>query len=121
MQYVGGKGASESAYPYRTEVRTGWPAGRYWSTIYPWLASDLTFPGTIAFMGVLGWFYARFWYEAAYRRSLLSVLLFCQITLLLFYVPANNQIGVARTSFIAFICLTIAYMTNRLTRPIRRR
>lgn len=117
-QYVGGKGASETAYPYRTEARTGWPAGMYWATIYPWLASDLTFPGTVLFMGVLGWFYARFWYEAAYRRSLLSVLLFCQLTLLLFYVPANNQIGLARTSLIAFICLSVAYVANRLTRPL---
>ena len=121
VQYVGGRGASETAYPYRTEVRTGWPAGMYWATIYPWLASDLSFPGTILFMGVLGWFYARFWYEAAFQKSLLSVLLFCQLTLLLFYVPANNQIGLARTSLIAFVCLSVAYCVNRITRPLTKR
>lgn len=115
-QYVGGKGASESAYPFRTEARTGWPAGMYWSTIYPWLASDITFPGAVAFMGLLGWFYARFWYEAAFKHSLLSVLLFVQLTMLVFYIPANNQIGLARTSLIAFVCLTLTYVMNRLTR-----
>jgi len=114
-QYVGGQGASESAYPYRTEDRTGWPALTYWCTIYPWLASDLTFPGTVFFMGLVGWFLAKFWYEAAYRRSLLAVLLFCQLMLLIAYVPANNQIGTSRASLIAFICLAGAYLLNRIT------
>ena len=56
--------------------------------------------------------------EEAYRGSLLSVLLFCQLTLLIFYIPANNQIGLARTSLIAFICLAVAYVANRITRPL---
>jgi hypothetical protein len=120
MQYVGGEGASKTAYPVRTEVRTGWPADAYWSTIYPWLASDLTFPGTVLFMGFLGWFLAKFWYEAAYKRSLLAVLLFCQLILLIAYVPANNQIGTSRTSLIAFICLAAVYVLNRVTSQGRR-
>lgn len=121
VQYFGGEGASQTAYPYRTEARTGWSATEYWSTIYPWLASDLTFPGTVLFMGAVGWFLARFWYESVNRRSLLSVLLFCQLIFLLAYVPANNQIGTSRTSLIAFVSLVAAYAVRHIrTRQVPR-
>jgi hypothetical protein len=112
VQYVGGEGASHSTYPARTEMRTGWPAGQYWATIYPWLASDLTFPGAVFLMGVVGWFLARFWYESAFERKRLSLLLFCQLGLLIAFVPANNQLGTGRTSLIAFVSLVVAYRVN---------
>ena len=115
VQYFGGQGALQSTYPARTELRTGWPAGRLWATIYPWLASDLTFPGTVVFMGVVGWFMARFWFEAAFLRSRLALLLFCQVMLLIAYVPANNQIGAGRASLIAFLTLSVAYLKRRVS------
>lgn len=114
-QYIGGKSGYESTYPARTEMRTGWLGLRYWATAYPWFASDLSFPGTIALMGVIGWFLARTWFEAAFGRSRLALLLFCQFALLIVYLPANNQIGTSRTSLIAFVCLVLLYTANRLT------
>jgi len=112
-QYIGSSGTSELTYPARTELRTGWPAGMYWATIYPWLASDLTFPGAAIFMGAVGWMFAKFWHQGAFRRSRLSLLLFCQLALLLIYVPANNQIGIGRPSMIAFLSLVAIYLFKR--------
>ncbi len=108
-QYLGGDGVQDETYPARTESRTGWPAGQLWATIYPWLASDLTFPGAALFMGLVGWWTARFWFEAAFQRNRLALLLLCQLALLMAYVPANNQIGVSRTSLIGFITLALLY------------
>ena len=115
VQYVGGDSAFESTYPARTEARTGWPALMYWSTAYPWFASDLSFPGTILLMGIAGWFLCQVWVQAAFQRDRLALLLFAQLMLFLVYIPANNQIGTSRNSLITFICLVALYAWNRLT------
>jgi hypothetical protein len=109
-QYLQGASQSGSTYPARTEVRTGWPQGQYWATIYPWLASDITFPGTIAFMGLLGWWLAKLWFESVIIRARLSILLLAQALLCIAYIPANNQIGIGRPSLIAFLSLVSLYV-----------
>lgn len=108
-QYGFGKTIYDRTYPRRTEVRTGWPAGQYWATIYPWLASDLTYPGAIGFMSVVGWWMARFWREATVEGNTLSLLLLCQLGLLVAFVPANNQLGIGRPTVIAFLSLAVLY------------
>ncbi|GAB3444356.1 hypothetical protein GCM10027517_23900 [Phycicoccus ginsengisoli] len=112
-QYFGGQSQVDNTYPARTEVRTGWPQGQFWATIYPWLASDITFPGTIVFMGLLGWWLAKLWFESVFQRDRLSVLLLCQEVLCIAYIPANNQIGTGRPSLIAFVSLLIMYALRR--------
>lgn len=119
-QYTGSPSAYESTYPARTEQRTGYPALMYWATIYPWLASDFTFPGTVLLMAVLGWWLARLWVEAAFLRRRLSVLLFAQLILLVAYIPANNQIGLMRPGLIAFATLAAAYAVAAIHRFLGR-
>lgn len=119
-QYTGSPLRYDSTYPARTEQRTGYPALMYWSTIYPWLASDLTFPGAALMMAVVGWWLAKLWIEAAYLRRRLSVLLFAQFALLIAYIPANNQIGLTRPGLIAFASLSVIYGLLHLNRWIGR-
>jgi hypothetical protein len=120
-QYGGGRPADVTTYSERTEVRAGWSAGLVWATIYPWLASDLSFPGAVLFMGVVGWWLARFWYESIFLRSKVAILMFCQLILLLGYVPANNQIGITRPGLIAFVSLTFIYAIRQPGRARRSR
>ncbi len=120
-QYLGTDVAEHPPYPMRTEARTGYPAGLYWSTAYPWLASDLTFPGVVALMGLLGWFLARFWTEAAYRREILPTLIFVQLALVIAYLPANNQLGASRPGLIGLVTLLVLYAVTRLDRLLRAR
>jgi hypothetical protein len=99
---------AQGTYPVRTEARTGWPAGQYWSTIYPWLASDLTLPGAALFMAVVGW-----WNETVVHGSRLSLLLFAQAMVLISYVPANNQLGLSRPNLICAVSLLALYVVRR--------
>jgi hypothetical protein len=101
-------------YTARTEAATGWPDGMYWSTIFPWLASDLTYPGAVAFMALIGWFLAKFWLEAIRQRRILSMALFCQLALLIVFVPANNQLGQTRPALIAFVSLCALSVLDRV-------
>jgi hypothetical protein len=113
-QYFGMDWAQSNTYPARTQTLSGWPAGMYWSTIYPWLASDLTFPGTILFMGLLGWLFARVWVEAAFLRRKISMLVFVQIGLVIAYAPANNQLALSRLSLIGVVTLLGLYALDRM-------
>lgn len=109
-QYGVADSVAERTYPARTEFRTGWPAGMYWSTIYPWLASDLGFTGAALFMGVVGWWMARWWFEAAFLGSRLALLLLAQMLLLIAFVPANFQLGLSRGNLICIAVLLALYI-----------
>ncbi|MFC3501714.1 hypothetical protein ACFOOK_12190 [Micromonospora krabiensis] len=115
-QYLGVDTDLYPTYLQRTEVRTGWPAGQYWSTIYPWLASDLTFPGTILFMALLGCFFARTWRESILSRRILPTVIFVQLILLIGYIPANNQLGMSRPGLIGLVTLLLLYLAIPTTR-----
>lgn len=81
----------EKSYPYLVGASTGWSEDK-WHTVFAWLASDLTFPGTILFCGVVGFFFARTCKEAIYYRNPFSVLLLTLLSIGFFYIPANNQL-----------------------------
>lgn len=112
-QYGIADSVSSRTYPQRTENRMGWDAGIYWSTIYPWLASDLRYSGAALFMGLVGWWLARFWYEAVALGRKLSLLLLCQLGVLIAYVPANNQLGLSRPNLICVVTLLVLYLFRR--------
>jgi len=117
-QYGLGDSVAGKTYPARTEQRTGWPADTYWATIYPWLASDLTFPGTVLFMGFLGWWLASLWFEAVVKNDKLALLLLCQLAMLIVFVPANNQLGISRVSLVAVTSVLALYALKRLHRHL---
>lgn len=112
-QYGVADSVSDRTYPARTESRTGWPAGMYWSTVYPWLASDLGFTGAALFMGVVGWWMARWWFEAAFLGSRLALLLLAQTLLLIAFVPANFQLGLSRGNLICITVLLTLYILRK--------
>lgn len=112
-QYGGVDSVADRTYPARTELRTGWPAGMYWATIYPWLASDLGFTGAALFMGVVGWWMARWWYESAFLGSRLALLLLAQMLLLVAFVPANFQLGLSRGNLICITMLLALYFLTK--------
>jgi hypothetical protein len=79
------------AYPARTEG-SGWNRYGNWHSIYPWIASDLSFPGTIVFMFVIGRLFALVWLDVAFCRNPWAVCLLALLLMMLVYIPANNQV-----------------------------
>jgi hypothetical protein len=108
-----------SSYPFRVEWATRWPAMMYWQTAFPWLASDLSYPGTLVFLGVVAYAYARALKEAVLHNNLLSVVFFANLNILWLFLPANNQLMQERESAIAAILLTILWLAfhNRFNGP----
>src|SRR5690606_29897220 len=73
LQYLGGEDRVFATYPFRAETSTGWPAGMFWSTVFPWLASDMTFYLIPLFMAVVGAIFARVWVHCLYGNSVLAL------------------------------------------------
>jgi hypothetical protein len=99
-------------YPARIEG-TGWEAYRNWHSIYPWIASDLSFPGTLVFMFVIGRLFALVWLDVAFCRNHWAVCLLPLLLTMLFYVPANNQVLAFPGSALPFWALLCVWLYSR--------
>lgn len=91
-------------YAYVVEQTYGYPMGVHWSTVFPWIASDITFIGCLPFMFFAGRFFALCWWESVVRQRLSSVVMLAQMALFIAFIPANNQVVQGNGSFIGFMC-----------------
>ncbi len=111
---------AHQAYPYRAQTYQGWSAKGKWQTVYPWLASDVTFMGAVGFVGLAALLGAIAWSVAVRRGGVLSTAIFTQAFLFLIYIPLNNG-QISSTSnvvaiFILWSC-AIGYRLNLLRAP----
>ncbi len=102
----------EDSYPFRVGLSTGWDLTK-WHSVFPWLASDFTFPGVLVVFFFYAFVYARCWKEAILYKNPLSVLLFCILNLGLVFVPANNQLLHGPESVLAIFVIVFMWVKNR--------
>ena len=100
-------------YPARSDRKYGWSDFARWHTIYPWLASDLTFPGTLVFMFVIGRLFALAWRDIIQIKHPLAIGVFSLMLIMLFYIPANNQILGFPQSACSFLILLCWWLRTR--------
>lgn len=103
-----------NSYVMRMEEVYGWPAMQKWHTIFPYFASDFTFPGTIIIFFIIAKIYATTYVEALKYHNPVSLVLFTFLNIMLVFVPANNQLMIGPESYFAFIILTAYWMFNHL-------
>ncbi|MGD8817631.1 MAG: hypothetical protein PVJ51_10620 [Acidobacteriota bacterium] len=90
-RFLGSELARRTCYPARVEEAFGYSMLGHWHTIYPWLASDLTFPGVVIFVALIGALLAITWFETLAGTNPFSVAMFANLCLMLVYFNANNQ------------------------------
>jgi hypothetical protein len=100
------------AYPARIEG-TGWDRYGNWHSIYPWIASDLSFPGTIVFMFVIGRLFALVWLDVAFCKNPWAACLLALLLIMLFYIPANNQVLAFPEAAMPFWTLLVLWFVSR--------
>lgn len=81
----------EQSYPYLVGADSGW-AETKWHTVFAWMASDFTFPGTLILFFFVAIVYARAWREAISTQNPFAILLFSLLNVGIVYIPANNQL-----------------------------
>ena len=112
---LGDKSILRKPYPIRIE-RYGWDAYGLWSSIYPWLASDVSFPGVILLVFLVGRLFAMSWLDTLIGKNPLAVVVFAQFIIMLFYFPANNQLMQSGADFTGFWVTLAAWLCLRSRR-----
>ena len=64
--------------------------GSFWSTYYVWIASDVTFPGSIVVIFLIGYLLALAWIDALRWRNPIAVSAFSCLASLVFSFPRTN-------------------------------
>ncbi|NMV41887.1 hypothetical protein [Ralstonia insidiosa] len=98
---------SEQSLPGIIESQYGWGMFSLWHSIYPWLASDFGFVGTIPVIGGLAYLLSLSWGMSltTLRYQWLSLLFLMLV--LFFYIPANNQIFQSGETCVGFFLILI--------------
>jgi hypothetical protein len=112
-KYLGVTGVWERSYLFRNELVNGWPALNYWSTLYAWLASDVTFWGVPIVMLLLGVFFAAVWKDLAIRRNAMAAVVLGQLFQLFIMIPANNQLFNTISAFFSSLLVLALYLFSR--------
>ena len=102
----------EMPYPIRNG-EDGWDGMVQWSTIYPWIASDVSFPGTLLVVFMIGYVFALSWIDTLNDSNPYAVAVFAQFLIMLFYFPANNQVMQSGEAFFGFYGLLLAWLYTR--------
>ncbi len=100
-------------YPGKIEKEYGWPAYNNWSSFYTWIASDVTFPGTLVVVFLIGRLFAKVWLDVLKKENPYAVPLFALLIMMLFYFPANNQVLAFPDTAPAFLGIFICWMFTR--------
>ncbi|MEN8120217.1 MAG: hypothetical protein ABFS35_07720 [Bacteroidota bacterium] len=82
----------KSTYLNRMEKEFGIMGKRKWHTIFPWLASDFTFVGTIFIFFFIALTYGIAWKEVIVYNNPVSYLMFILLSVMFTFVISNNQI-----------------------------
>jgi len=92
VKRVTGEDPYKKTYLHRMDKKYRIPGKRNWHSIFPWIASDITFLGSLILFFILSIIYGRTWKEVLKYKNPVSLLLFSLLTIMFVFVPANNQI-----------------------------
>lgn len=106
----------EMPYPVRVEQSGGWDAYVQWSSIYPWIASDVSFLGVIVVVFVVGRLFAMAWCDTLAGQNPWAVAMLAQLLIMLFYFPANNQMMQTGEAFFSFYGVLAFWLYTRKDR-----
>jgi hypothetical protein len=85
----------------------------YWSTFFTHPASDISFPGVVVLMALIGYLFGSSWRDTLTRGDPLACTVFFYLCILVFYLPANNQLFQGGELAIGVTVLSAAYLWMR--------
>ncbi len=91
----------------------GWGVGGLWGSFFIHPASDLTFPGGVVLMAVIGFGWGASWRDLVTRGDPLAAVVFVHLCLLVFYLSANNQLFQGGERAVGFTTVLIAWLVIR--------
>lgn len=111
-KYLGLPNVYFDSYLYRMEIQFGRKGAAAFNTIFPWLASDLSFIGSLLIFIPIGMVFAISWKEVVRYGNRVSILMFATIFLGIIFVPANNQLFTGIDGFISTYMIFFYWIFN---------
>jgi hypothetical protein len=90
-----------------------WSEENYWSTLMVWIANDVGFGGTVIVLALLGLMWGRWWREAAAGMSDPAAVLFSLATMVMIYLPANNQVLASYDGYVTLAVWIAIWLWHR--------
>jgi hypothetical protein len=109
----------ERSYTFRLRD-DGWSDLQQWSTMFSWLANDIGFPAVPVVIGLLAWIWGRSWKDAIFRNNDRAAIVFTFMMLMVFYMPANNQLTQTIDVYFAVVCWIIIWLIDRRHSDLKR-
>jgi len=110
---------SQGSYLVRNQIQNGWPALSVWSTVFPWLASDISFYSIPILMFILAYILSVTWNNTLLTKSPYGFLLTGQFFIFWFMIPSNNQLFHTLENSVAFFTAVILYVFSEIKRKSR--
>lgn len=99
----------------------GWDDKTQWSTIFPWLASDVGFPGVPFVMAIFAFVWGASWKSSVVSGSDAGALVFLYSCILVLYIPANNQLAQTLEPYFSAVFWLLTWLTSGRPSAISRR
>lgn len=96
----------ENTYQNRMSI-FNWHPYSNWHSFYVWVANDVHYLGVIIAMFLMGYLFGSTYKNVILNNDPIALVLFCLVTIMIIYIPANNQILSYPTTFMAFWILLI--------------
>lgn len=101
----------EKTYQNRMSV-FGWHPFVNWHSFYVWVANDVHYIGVILVMFLMGYLLGSVYKNVILYDDPIALVLLCLTTIMIIYIPANNQLLSYPTTFMAF-WITLIYWNVR--------
>lgn len=101
----------EKTYQNRMSV-FGWHPFVNWHSFYVWVANDVHYIGVILVMFLIGYLFGSVYKNVILYDDPIALVLLCLTTIMIIYIPANNQLLSYPTTFMAF-WITLIYWNIR--------
>lgn len=109
---------TQQSLPGLVEEKFGWSMMTLWHSIYPWLASDFGFVGSIFVIGGFAYLLSLSWGMSLCTLHYRWVIMLFLMLVLFFYVPANNQIFQSGETCVGFFLILAALIFPKTKRKV---
>jgi hypothetical protein len=117
-RWTGDEDFYKRSYTYRLR-EIGWSDEHRWSTMFPWIANDISFPMVPILMLLIGGLFGGSWRDAVFARNDCGVVVFAILMLMMAYLPANSQITMVPDHLFALIVWIFIWRYTRRLRSER--
>jgi hypothetical protein len=110
--FAGSDELYERSYTFRLRD-LGWDDLGLWSTMFPWIANDISFAMVPVLMVLIGWMFGAAWKDSVLAQNDRAAVIFTFLMIMMAYIPANSQLTLVADNYFAFVIWIVWWLWDR--------